>query len=314
MLSIATRATSALSLSALLALAGQAQADGLNASLVDARAKLLIHIDVEQLIETEMFKLLSKDPEAEMGDFVEEFQSETGLDPTADVRSITVYGNSANEKDWVALIRTSGNLDSAMQKLSQKEGYSKVEVGGRMLHSLKDGRETWYGYVYNAEQGDDRLFVVSENQQSVLGAIDVVSGKQANLVQAREPAVSAQPGPGSVLFVSAGIGLDGLSDFEATAKMAKLVQGVTFDCGEDQGVLFATLQLQASQHDDAQKLYQVIQGGIALLSLASGSDEELGFVTELVNSLDIQLTNTRVTLSFRHASASLYEGLRSLDD
>ena len=61
--------------------------------------------------------------------------------------------------------------------------------------------------------------------------------------------------------------------------------------------------------DDAQKVDQVIQGGLALASLIAGRSEETRALGELAESLQVERTGTVVTLVFRYASRELYERL-----
>ncbi|MEM7305360.1 MAG: hypothetical protein AAF682_01755 [Planctomycetota bacterium] len=298
-----------------LPLAAPVAAGELDLSLVDAKAEVVFHADVELLVQTKLFGLLSQAPELGMADALAEFEEEIGLNPLEDVHSMTAYGLDADdEEDWVALIHTSDRLDAALDRLKSEEGYRQVEMGGRSVHSLKDGGETWFGYVFNSGDRSERLFLLSEDSGSLLRGVDVVEGSRPSVDEADEPSITSRPSPGSILFVSVGAGLSQLAEFDPAAEVSKLISGFTLDAGEDEEMLFARVVLETPQHEDALKVYQVIQGGIALLGLIAGADEELAPLTELANALDIQRKGTLVTLQLRYPTAALLAMIEAVDE
>ncbi len=299
-------------LTALLVAAAPLRADVLDTSLVAAEARLLIHADVERLVDTTLFKLMAADPEFEIDEGLIEFQREIGLDLTRDVRSITIYGTSLEDESFVGLIKTSSKLDTSIQRLQQEDGYRSVDVDGYTLHSLNEGGETWYGYVFHEKDGDGRLFVISERTDALVKGIRVVDGSRRNLAEEPEPAVQLSPSYGSVFYLSVGISVANMMDFEPASEVSKLVKSFTLDLGEERETVYAGLTLESTEHEDSIKVQQVIQGGIALLSLISSG--EANAFQDFANALQVERTGTLVTVSFRYGARALYEGLRELAD
>lgn len=299
---------------ALLLCAGPLTADALEPSLVDARARVLIHVDVAALGRTTLFRLLWEDPELGIEESLRDFEGEIGLDPMRDVLSLTVYSIDAGEH-WIALLRTTEALDSALEGLRGRPGYAESEVGAKTIHSLREDGQEWHGHLYRSSAGGERLFVVSEDVPALIEAVRVVDGEVESLDEAPDAAglaVHAAPSPGAVLFVHADRGLGELGDFVPTAEVSRLVEGVSFECGEVEGQLFATLRLTAATAQDARDVHDVIQGGLAFASLISGRSDGTAVIGELVRALAVRCDGFTVTFDFRYSAAALYEGLTGL--
>jgi hypothetical protein len=288
-------------------------ADLLEPANVDARAKVLIHLDVQALAKTRLFRLLREDPDLGIERALGDFEEEVGLDLLADVRSATVYLNDV-EGHWVALLRTGERIDAALAALAERPGYSASVVDGRTVHALREHGNEWFGLLYRAETGGERLFVITEDVGALVAAIEVVDGKRPSLGSAAADAdvVEHVPQPGSVLFVSADRGLGDLGDFRPSAEISRLVTGVRFDCGESDDTLFANLSLDAATERDAKDVHDVIQGGLAFTSLISGRADETRVLGDLVDALDVRRERTVVTFAFRYSSQALYDGFVSL--
>ncbi len=298
---------------ALLLCATPTSADVLEPALVDARARVLVHVDVAALTRTRLFDLLADDPDVDVADALSEFEEEIGLDPLHDVRSLTVYSNDVEKEHWVALLRTNENLDAAVARLEGRRGYVQTRTGDKTIHSLHEDGQEWHGHMYRSEQGGERLFVITESIEVLVEAIRVVDGERQNLLRAEEPGVQHAPSPGAVLFVSADRGLGDLGDF-ATSEVSRLVRGVLFECGESEGTLFANLRLTAATEKDAKDIHDVIQGGLAMASLIAGREDETRVIDDLVDALDVRREGTAVIFAFRYSSQALYDGLVGLRD
>lgn len=293
----------------LLALAAPALADRLDPTVVDARARVLVHLDVEALKATTLFDLVHAGAAEEMNAALADFAAETGLNPLQDVRSATVYATDVAEGRWIALLHTNDRLDAALAELKKQPSYSESKVGDKTILALANGGERWYGHLFRAQEGEERLFALAEDQDVLLEAIAVVDGARPSLDEEAQPFVASKPTPGAVLYVSAATDLSELASFDPAAQVSRLVRGVLVECGETDGTFFSLVRLSTGSHDDAQKVEQVIQGGLALASLIGKDSEEARALGELVGALQVERTGTVVTLAFRYASRDLYERL-----
>jgi hypothetical protein len=299
------------SAAALLLFGAPSTADVLAPELVDADARVLIHVDVAALSGTTLFRLLAANADTGFEEALDEFEGEVGLDPLRDVRSVTVYSNDA-DAHWVALLRTTEKLDQALEALRERPGYAQREVDGKTVHALEEDGSTWYGHLYRSPAGAERLFVITEDEAALVEAVRVVDGKVANVGSAAEPAVATAPSPGAVLFVSADRGLGELGDFHPSAEVSKLVKSVLFECGEAGGELFASLRLTAAGDKEAREIHDVIQGGLALASLLSGRSDETNALGDMIDALDVRRRDAAVTFEFRYSAQAFYDGLVGL--
>jgi hypothetical protein len=297
--------------SVLLALAAPLLADRLDPALVDARARVLVHLDVQALKATELYRLLRSDVGEKMDEALEDFEAETGLNPLQDLRGVTIYATDVSQDRWIALLHTTARIDGALQELRKQPGYSESRVGDKTIHSFANDHERWFGHLFVGQGGEERLFALAEDSGALVEAIGVVDGARPGLDDAGEPFVASQPGQGAVLFVSAATDLRELADFDPSAELSRLVRGVLFECGESQGRFYSSLRLTTGTPDDALKIQQVIDGGLALASLVLTRTEETSGLKELLSALDVQRTGTVVTLGFRYSAQELYDGLRA---
>jgi hypothetical protein len=298
----------------LLLLAAPALADRLDPGVVDARARVLVHLDVQALKATTIFQLLREDKAEEIDAAVADFAAETGLNPLEDLRGVTIYALDVSQDRWIALLHTTDRVDAALQELRSQPGYSETQAGDKTIHSFANAHDRWYGHLFRAREGEQRLFALAEDSAALLEAVGVVDGERPGLDDAGEALVASQPSPGTVLFVSAATDLRELADFDPAAELSRLVRGVVFECGESERTFFALARLSSGTPDDALKIQRVIDGGLALASIIAEKTEEAQGLAELVSALDVQRTGTVVTLAFRHGARELYEKLSALAD
>ena len=288
--------------------------DVLNPGIVDGRARVLIHLDMLALTETTLFKLAYEELAVDIDAALLEFEEETGLDPLRDLRSVTVYSNDIEKDHWVALLRANERLDAAFERLQRKPGYAEVTHGARTLHSITEGDQQWFGYLYDSRPAGERLFVISEGVDALVAAIDVIEGKRENLAQVEQAAVESAPRPGATLFVSADRGLGSFGDFAPSSEVSQLVTGVLFECGEAEEVLFARLRLTAASEKDARDIRDIIQGGLAIASLIAGRAEGAEVLDEFVRALEVEQERKVVTVDFEYSSRRLWNGLEDLGE
>src|SRR5262245_35690747 len=299
---------------ALGALAAPATADRLDPAVVDARARAVVHVDVQALKATEFFRLLRAEAGEKLDAAMADFAAQTGLNPLEDLRGVTAYALDVSEDRWVALLHTTARIDAALEELRKRPGYSETRIGEKTIHSFADGDEHWYGHLFRAREGEERLFALADDSNALLEAIGVVEGARPGLDDTAEPLVASQPTQGAVLFVSAATDLSDLVGFDPDGQVARLLRGVLVECCETQGTFYTLVRLSTGSHDDALKVEQVIQGGLALASLIAGRADEAQKLTDYINALEVDRQGTVVTLTFRYASKELFAGLRGILD
>jgi hypothetical protein len=85
------------------------------------------------------------------------------------------------------------------------------------------------------------------------------------------------------------------------------------DVSEQNGLLSASLALEAIDYESAQKIAQVLQGAVALIGLAGSQHELPPAIEELARTLRFETRNQTVLASFQYDSARLIQELDALE-
>jgi hypothetical protein len=302
-------------------LAHPSPADGLQKSRVPAGARWLVHLDVEALKSSRLYKTIrdqsaTKDGANEIDAAIAQIQATAGLDPLADFKSATLYCTTKAPEKCVALLSGNEKIDDAVARLTTMANYRTEKVGARSMHVWGDDHETWYAFVYRKDGAAERVVAVSQSTEELSRGIAVLEGGGDNLSGVRQAALQASPSSGSILFASAGEALNELGEIEPVSAVAKLARRVVFDLGEDRGALYAHVDLDARTPQDAQRIQQVIQGAVALAALA-GDDEHAAAhakLRDLSDALRVTLSDNRVNVDFRYDVKGLFDDLKALGE
>jgi hypothetical protein len=169
------------SATALCTLVSPVRADALDKSRVPAQARWVAHVDVEALTHSTLFAAMKaqhgKDFELD-GDLAE-LESEFGIDPFVDLKSLTVYCAEKSPERSVILMSGSEKLDAALTRLQEQPGYRTEKESGHTLHVWSQGDETWYGWVLRRDSSANRVVVLSGNRDDLLNGVAVVRGHEA---------------------------------------------------------------------------------------------------------------------------------------
>jgi hypothetical protein len=286
--------------------------DALDRSRLPADVDLVVHIDLEGLRSTQIWRFLEDevDIEAEIGE-LDEVRERFGVDLVHDVKSVTIYKTKGEEDPTAALLRFSPVLDQALSVLEREPGYRAVTQDGIPLHSWSDGGEESvdaYAYVH-ALAGGDRMVVFSERVTNAVEAARVLRGEARNLAQSKTPALAVQPAPGSFLYVSASE-FPGIEDTPAS-QLFGLAQGIQLDLGEAGGFLNVHAAVTTEQ---AQDVAGMLNGMIAMGNLVSGQFGEASEVFRgLLRAVRVSALGSEVTVDFQYSVQALLEDMRVLE-
>jgi len=302
-----------------LALASPALAEPLDRARIPAAARWLVHVDLEAAVRSQLFQRMLQNHEirAELDEGLAEMRAKIGIDPLEDIHSITLFGISPDPENAVAIISASSSIDTALAMLPQMSDEIDVHLGtidGREVYSIGDphGDETWFVHVIRHD-GAQRTLVATHRREDLGAAIDVIGGRSASLASARQPAIAARPGPGSILFAATADGLGGLAGLKPASQVARLAQSVVFDLGEHNRAIFARLGLRAATFEDATNMTQILQGAMALVNLATAQEQELAPFRDVLSSLRFETIDTTVRVDFSYDVDALLAILAELE-
>ena len=297
-----------LAATALVVLGGNTRAEDLRRDFVAADARWVVHVDLQSVIGSDIFKMLNTE-----GDFIEEMEevrSELGIDPREDVYSVTVYGTTASEDQAVVLIHASDRIDAALER-AKAEGVHAFEHAGYKMYGFED--EDFVGSLLEKRDGS-RLVALSSGKDRLVHAIEVLRGRADGLDDVGNGGLVANARQGAFVYVSADTSLLPLEDIEPVSNVAKLVRGLEFELGQNDSLLFARASIDTKSSDDALKVNQVLQGATALLSLVpDDGDKDLKKIKELARSVQIFLRGSVVTVEFQHEAEALLREFKDDD-
>lgn len=306
------------SFAALSVLSGPARADALDKARIPADARWFAHLDLDALKRSELFTALQATEKtsltAEFGEF-----AELGLNPMEDVRSIGVYCVDKNPERAVLLLVGNEHVDGALAKLSQTPSYRAEELDGRPLHVWDDDGEKSFVCVARREGSDDRLVVRAGDKETLRRALSVIDHPSESLAgvpaDKNDPQRNHTPAPGSILYAAATTELSELGKVDMASNVTRLAKDMRLDIGEARGEVYAMLDLEAASEKEARQLQQVMQGALALVSLAQGEAQgDNGALhqplQDFANAFQFSSSGSRTHCEFRMSVSLLLQDLR----
>src|SRR5262245_1963783 len=106
--------------------------DELKRERLPADVDFVVHIDVEGLKATQLWKHVSeksKDLHFDI-DELDEVRDELGIDPLTDVRAVTLYKIESEEDPTVVLFSSTPKIDEAVAKHQKEHGYKRIVSSG----------------------------------------------------------------------------------------------------------------------------------------------------------------------------------------
>ena len=305
--------TLVIGLVALATFTAPAFAGGVERDHLPASTRWLAHVDLERFVGTELFAGAN---ERGLGSEIklDEMREELGIDPMKDVLSVTVFGASEDPEDSIALIvLTEAGAEQVLRKLEDEERHVYVETDGVRLHAWTEG-DVIEAYAYEKRVKAGRLLILSDDRDRLHQAIRVVEDEDPSLADAENALLSARPSPGSFFYVEASGVVPGLDDLEPAATVNELVEGLVCDVSETDGELSIELEIATDSSADAKSVFEIAQGGLALLQLIARQSAPGTVCADLIGALGLGHDGGRMQASFRYDSRALLAALDELEE
>jgi hypothetical protein len=302
-----------------MGIAGVAWAGPLDVGVVDEKASWMFHLDAEAAVASTCGKFLVEqmrnDPKQPLKMAVEKF----GVEPTRDVKGLTVYGFKPGEDDGVAVIVASAAVDGLGEKLEGAglEDFTATKSDGVTRYSWKDEHRSWYLGVRPAKTGDERFVVLASSDGALDGGLAVLAGTRPSVKaldnsEANAPML-AKPSEGSILFVAA----KGLGDCEKfKTSLVKEARSLTIDMGERSAEggakeTYAKAVITASDPQVALNMQQMVQGMIAFGSMMA-RDNQLPGAAEALQSVKVSADGASVKITSVQSSDVVLKRMKDL--
>lgn len=271
----------------------------LQRSLVAADAKWVLHVDMESLQKSKLGASLLKVAMDEVGADLKEGMHIDVPAIVAQTGSITAYGADFKPGPagrGVLIWQGSKEVEQVVTGLLvQQAEAGKSGQGG--IKAVREGADPVYAVGSNVFVAvrPGRGILVSPKLEEIDDASRVMDGKTPSLV---EKAVFSEYAvlPGGFFFLALAEGFAQNAGLPAQAEVLKLAEGGRVALGEEADKLQLSLNLKAQTAEGATQIQQVLQGLVALASLAHVEEPELIQMKEWIRGTLVAVKEKMVTL------------------
>ena len=284
-------------------------AGSLDKKEVAADAKWVLHLDLDAFRDSQLGTLVLDKIHSTHQDQIDAMKELLGLDLTADIHSLTGYGTDADEKTAVALFHGSFDKEKMLALLKLNEHHTTMDYNDHTIHLWAEDKSN-KAQAGTFITGD--LIAISQSEESVKKAIDVVNTKVASLDSNRQtPLFSLTDRPGRPILLLAVDSLSELTDDDTKAAVLKNSKMLAVLAAEDDGQLSLSIELVTENTEAATQIEQIIRGMIAFATLEAKKKPAL---EKILSNLSLMRTDNLLNLNFSYPSADLFELLQSADD
>jgi len=244
-----------------LLLSTAVRAETLKKNIVPADADWIIHLDLEQLLSSRLFNhIIGADGWDEVEKRNATFEKKFRINLLKDIKSVTVYGKGHDEESAVACISGRFDKDHLLQLLGMDEAHKEIPYADFTMHN-------WDGEAFGAFVGDD-LAVITKSEDILKQALDVISGKAADITRSDAASlISRAPADSFVTAVARNIPDllgDEQDDHSAILKKAESALLHVAERGDD---LFLGAEMSVTSPKDAENIEQMLKGLLALVDM-----------------------------------------------
>ncbi len=260
--------------------AAAAGPSGAQMSIVPADAQWVMHLDMEKLVSSALFKLLS-DVKGGPGiqQKAEQFAGKFNMDPLKDIRDVTVFGRAGAGEEPVVAVSGNFDQDHILGILKTESSFKETPYGKHTLYSW-DGEH--FGVFVN-----DGLVLITEKEADIKSALDALEGKTKNVPAS--PLLSLlkkESGKAMIEFALADISrltgqVKDAGAAQALPAMLTQMQSITGFVSETGDKLNMKIEIGAESDQVATNIEQTIRGLLALMNLQFKEDAQ--FVTQGLN-------------------------------
>ncbi|MGO9200219.1 MAG: hypothetical protein ACLQM8_06710 [Limisphaerales bacterium] len=279
--------------------AGSALAGPLAKENIDANAKWLLHLDVDQFRESRLGKFLIKDVLVKKMEEAKAGKNNllTNLDAVkiiGQIHSLSAYGTSFEtgaNLNGVLLLQVEPETRKILEGLAaglllQGDGtLTKTNEAGVDLYSVKD-------QLFVSPQ-DKGLILLSKSKAMIKEAMAVRTDKSKSLL-ASKAFTDFPPIADSFIVLAVAEGFQDNLPIPPEAQVLRKADGARVVLGETTGNLLLNVALKAKDPAVLKQIQQVVEGILALASLSQSENKEL---QQLVQSVKVVATEKAVSVT-----------------
>lgn len=264
------------------------KAASLQMSAVPPDVQWALHIDMQRLASSTMFKgLLEENGPAKMKGKADGFLGKLKIDPMKDLKGITVFGRGKKDEDAVVALK--GKFDKAhlLGLIKAKEAHKEIPYGKYAIYS-------WDGDDFGTFAADD-LILLSESEEAIKAALDTLEKSRQDIVSFPFLARVMKESPNAILAVAVNSFSDLVREKGKPVILSKIRQGggSISESGENVNL---KVSIAAESAQVAKDVEQAIRGLIAMASLQLVDAEAQAFAQSI--KIDVDGENVRIDASY----------------
>lgn len=308
------RYTTCFALLVALLVASASSAAPLNRHHVPEDVKYLIHMDMRAMLNSDFGKrMVEKKREMGLEDKLWAAEQMLGLNPLYDFQGATLFGDGYEEDDATLLVYLDDDTGNLPEIARRARGHERHVYRGHTIHSYMESRggqrQRKYAGVHEQREVNGTILIFSSDRKKVEATIDLLTGHAGqSLARAGDRVTSTAPSAGSWLF-AAGDDLTELPRQDRRARMARMIQSMVLDIGEDgDKQVHMNATMTAVDADRARALRQMMEGGMAMVRLS----EKPKAMTDLLDAVRIEQDGATLGVSFAYDAAKLFADLQAM--
>ncbi|MHC5083513.1 MAG: hypothetical protein ACYTET_06195 [Planctomycetota bacterium] len=280
----------------------------LNYKHVSGQARWAFHVDFEAFRGSEMGQLVQTSMQETYQDKINAMAQLLGTDLTQDLNGITVYGQTGSHENAAALFDGTFDQNKLLSLLVLNGAYSKSIYNDHTLHHWVDeSRQRNQVGTF----ATDSLIIIAETEDSVKGALDVLSGKQKTLADENQTLLERlNKAPDQAIMVMAAEGLSELTNGNPHAAVLKNSDVMAAVIAEENGNMKLQVDLEAETPEAAVQIEQVLLGMKAFMMLGS---EQYPQLPEVLSQAVLVRDEKQLSLAIQYPSIKLFELFQSLE-
>lgn len=293
---------------ALVVGAGTLQANPLQRSLIPEDAVWWIHVDVDQLKQTEVGRFLFGEmdkPEAQAKLAV--FQAIFNFDPRQSLGACALYGRGQASSDAVLLLEGAFDAERLLILARAGEDYQSHTHRTHVIHSWIDKKQAAKGDGATRTYGalcPGGWVALGQSEKRIAEALDVLDGLIPSLAHSEAFTEWARVVERPTLLAAARR-VEGLTA-DPRAAFLKHSSQYSLALGEEGKALFAEALLVTNDDETAARVLAIVQGLKALVALNTDDPNAI----KLANSISLAQKGKEVIISLRLASADVVGTMR----
>lgn len=294
----------------------------LNKTWLPADTRWVLHLDLDALRNSKLGVLIQTELESKYNQKIKALEEWLGSNLLTDIHNFTLYGPDSQEQNTVVLAAGQFQSSKLIALLMFNPQYQETTYGPYTLYE-------WMAEQHGKKQigtfARQNLIVISQNQQSLQQALDVLDGKLPPLSEAPWLIGSGQV-PAEPILMAAADGVPKFTNAHPQAALLANAQMLFFFLWEKDSTIQTNLFLRMPDPQTALHVQQAVLGMKAILTLSQNTPsslqensvqtnpdpvpavaQHLSALLAILNHCQVDTDQNTVTIHFEMPSESVYE-------